>query len=199
MPIDFAVPPDHHAALHAIQQIVYDAKPPTSAHLPRAMHRSEWRGAIIRRLFEFAETTDELIVVSDGCFSCTIYVMDVAYKLMTTRERNAPAHVVAKARLRTNRHRWLKPASTQLPLFGDAAAPGSDEMPVPLAFDPHGVLQVGWPDHVDHRGIGWGMVAAPTVAELPILTVVEPEAPAPEEAIPALVVPPLKKVDDSDT
>jgi hypothetical protein len=42
------------------------------------------------------------------------------------------------------------------------------------------------------------MSAAPEVVSLPLLTLVEPEAPAPEEVVPALIVPPLKKVDDSD-
>jgi hypothetical protein len=145
MPIPFSVPPEHHPALHAIQQIILDSKPPALAHLPAATRRTEWRCAVVRKLFAFAQSTDEVIVVSDGAFSCTIYIGDVAYKLMTTRERWAPRHVPEKLRLRTNKHRWLEPASTQLKLFSSCPEPGSDEMPVPLAFDPQGNLQVGWP------------------------------------------------------
>lgn len=198
MPLHYSVPPEHLPSLHAIRQIILDSRPPPSRHLPWATYRSEWRCAAIRRLYEFAEAADEIVVVPDGSFSCTIFIEGVAYKLMTTWERPAPRHVPYRSRLRTNRHRWLQPASTQLPLFGETPAPGSEELPVPLAFDPQGELQVGWPDIVDHRGIGWGMEAAPMVSTLPMLTMVEPEAPAAEETVPALVVPPLKKVDNPD-
>lgn len=198
MPIHYPVPPEHLPTLHAIQKIIFDARPPLTTHLPWSTYRAEWRCAAIRKLYAFAAVADDVAVVPDS-FSCTIFISGVAYKLMTTRERRAPAHVDYRSRLRTNPHSWLRPAANQLVLFGTAnASPGSDEMPVPLAFDPKGDLQVGWPDEVDPHGVGWGMEHAAVVSDLPMLIVVEPEAPAPEEVVPPLIIPPLKKVDDPD-
>jgi len=192
MSIPHTTPPSHLPALHAIQRIILDTRPARPAHLPTTTWRKEWRAACLRRLYELAAASDDLVVVPDG-LSHELVIGAVSYRLMAVRPRKAPKHVDYRARLRSNQHGWLRPAADQLDLFDEGCTPGSPAMPVPLSFDYEGTLFVGWPDFVSPKGTGWGLVDARAVAEIPLVVPDEPVAAAPEEIVPDLVVPALKK------
>lgn len=182
----YTVPETHWSALHAVQRIIRDSRPPVRG--PSAQcDASVWRYGILRDIDRLASASAEVSLHYDGRFGYTIYIYGTAYRLMSVHSAGRTSDPPAPERLQTNPHRWLPPGSRQTELFPVLEVePGTEDMPVPLAYDVEGMMYVGWPQWVSTTGRGQDLSDCETIEDMPVSVRAEPLAPDPFELVPRL-------------